>query len=67
MNNVKYFETLNKIVDLKENLAKTDYLAIKHSEGLITPAEYLTIKTQRQAWRDEINLLETKLKLLRGE
>lgn len=67
MNNNKYFELLNKIVDLKEKLAKTDYLAIKYSEGLIPPAEYLTIKEQRQAWRDEINVLESKLKLLRGE
>lgn len=47
-----------KISELKSKLAKTDYKAIKYAEGLITEAEYAPIKSQRQSWRDMINLLE---------
>ena len=49
------------IVLLKQKLAKTDYQAIKFAEGLISEEEYAPIKAQRQAWRDEINQLESKL------
>ena len=49
---------INAIIELKNNLARTDYQAIKHSEGLISEEEYAPIKAQRQAWRDEINQLE---------
>ena len=52
-------EKLNGINDLKNLLASTDYQAIKYAEGLITEEEYLPIKTQRQAWRNEINELES--------
>lgn len=48
----------DKIADLKAKLARTDYKAIKYAEGLITEAEYAPIKSQRQSWRDMINLLE---------
>ena len=37
------------------------YQAIKHFEGFISEADYAPIKAQRQAWRDEINALETEL------
>ena len=37
---------------------QTDYQAIKYAEGQLTEEEYAPIKAQRQAWRDEINLLE---------
>lgn len=47
-----------RISELKQNLANTDYQAIKYAEGFITESEYAPIKAQRQAWRDEINLLE---------
>ena len=50
-----------KIAELKANLANTDYKAIKYAEGLISEAEYKSIKEQRQAWRDEINQLEREL------
>lgn len=46
---------------LKIRLRDTDYLAIKHSEGLMTEEEYAPVKAQRQAWRDEINRLEAEL------
>ena len=47
-----------KIAELKEKLMQTDYQAIKYAEGIITEAEYAPIKSQRQSWRDMINLLE---------
>lgn len=46
---------------LHDNLANTDYQAIKYAEGQIDPVEYAPIKAQRQAWRDEINILEKQL------
>ena len=46
---------------LKQLLTNTDYQALKYSEGFIPVAEYAPIKAQRQAWRDEINRLETEL------
>ena len=50
-----------KIMELKAKLSDTDYKAVKHSEGLISDADYKPIKEQRQAWRDEINKLESEL------
>ena len=47
-----------RIAELKQKLQETDYQAIKHFEGYLTDYEYEPIKTQRQAWRDEINELE---------
>jgi predicted transcriptional regulator len=46
---------------LHQLLRNTDYKAIKHSEGLIADDAYAETKTQRQAWRAEINELEEKL------
>lgn len=46
---------------LKYELSKTDYKAIKHSEGWITDEEYAETKAQRQALRDRINELEDLL------
>lgn len=53
-------ETSNeeKIAELKQQLAETDYQAIKYAEGWLSEEEYEPIKTQRQAWREEINNLE---------
>ena len=50
-----------KIAELKIKLIETDYQAIKYAEGQLSEEEYAPIKTQRQAWRDEINLLESKI------
>ena len=47
-----------RIKVLKEELAKTDYQAIKFAEGWLTEEEYAPIKAQRQACREEINQLE---------
>ena len=50
-----------KINEIKAKLSQTDYQAIKYAEGFISEADYAQIKAQRQAWRDEINALETEL------
>ena len=55
---IDYLNAKGKIVELKQKLQETDYLAIKHFEGYLTDYEYEPIKLQRQAWRDEINQLE---------
>lgn len=47
-----------KIAELKYKLIETDYQAIKYAEGQLTEEEYAPIKTERQKWREEINLLE---------
>ncbi len=52
---------LIEIETLKQQLADTDYQAIKYAEGQISEEEYAPIKEQRQAWRDKINELENKL------
>ena len=47
-----------RIAELKQLLAESDYKAIKFAEGWLTADEYAATKSQRQAWRDEINELE---------
>ena len=50
-----------RIAELKSLLQATDYQAIKYFEGFISETDYAPIKAQRQAWRDEINVLEAEL------
>lgn len=52
-----------QIMALKEELAASDYKAIKYAEGLITAEDYEPIKAERQALRDRINELEKQLDL----
>ena len=52
---------LERISELKSLLSATDYKAIKYAEGLLSEEEYAPIKSQRQAYRDEINKLEFEL------
>ena len=47
-----------QIMQLKAQLAETDYKAIKFAEGQISAEEYAPVKAQRQALRDKINELE---------
>lgn len=47
-----------RISELKDKLASTDYVAIKIAEGEATAEEYSEILAQRKAWRAEINQLE---------
>ena len=51
-----------QILELKAQLAATDYKAIKHSEGLISDEDYEPIKAERQAIRERINELEAQMK-----
>lgn len=55
---VAEMQRLNRIAELKQLLAESDYKAIKFAEGWLTADEYADTKAQRQAWRDEINELE---------
>lgn len=48
----------NRIMELKQLLANTDYVTCKIAEGAATKEEYQEILNQRQEWRDEINKLE---------
>lgn len=51
------FKTM-QIMSLKNQLAETDYKAIKFAEGWISAEEYETVKAERQMLRDKINELE---------
>ena len=51
-------EKAQKIAELKQKLADTDYIAAKIAEGAATKEEYADVLVQRQAWREEINELE---------
>lgn len=48
------------IEELKQQLAKTDYKAIKYAEGALSEEEYSSVKAQRQQWRNEINRLQVQ-------
>ena len=46
-----------RIGELKQKLAETDYQAIKYAEGELSAEDYAPIKEQRRQWRAEINRL----------
>ena len=50
-----------RILELKMLLANSDYQAIKYAEGEMSASEYAPMKANRQAWRAEINRLESEL------
>lgn len=54
----KHAEYLSEISSLKEDLAMSDYKALKYAEGWISEEEYTDIKNERQNIRDRINELE---------
>jgi len=51
---------INRISELKKNLFDTDYIAAKIAEGSASKEEYAEKIAQRQAWRTEINDLESE-------
>ena len=51
-------EAKRQILKLKSNLSATDYQAIKFAEGELSAEDYADMKSQRAAWRKEINELE---------
>lgn len=52
---------VQQIMELKQQLAQTDYKAIKYAEGWISEADYAPIKAERQTIREEINRLESEI------
>jgi hypothetical protein len=50
----------SRIAELKALLASTDYIVLKIAEGAATKKEYAEKIAQRQAWRTEINDLESE-------
>jgi hypothetical protein len=48
-----------RVVALKRQLAETDYIAVKIAEGAATASDYAARLAERQAWRTEIQQLET--------
>lgn len=47
----------SELAELKFELKRSDYKAIKYAEGCYTEEEYQPVKEQRQALRDRINEL----------
>ena len=54
-------ELMGKISDLKRNLNRTDYQAIKFVEGEMLEIDYAPIKEQRKSWRKQINDYEAAI------
>lgn len=50
-----------RIYELKRQLSKTDYQALKYAEGEMSAEEFAVTKELRRAWRTEINALEAEL------
>ena len=57
----QYEINMTRILDLKRFLNETDYQPLKYLDGEYTEEEYAVLKAQRQAWREEIRQLESKL------
>lgn len=51
----------NRIAELKDLLASSDYKLLKYQDGDMTEEEYAPIRQQRHAWRVEINQLEAEI------
>ena len=51
----------DKINALKQELASTDYQAIKYAEGWFTEDEYAPIKEMRESLREQIRALESDI------
>ena len=55
-----------QIIKLKNELHRTDYMAIKFAEGELSAEEYAKVKEQRRAWRAEINRLQAEIEAING-
>lgn len=51
-------ETESRIAYLKAELAETDYLCLKFTDGALYEEEYAPIRQQRAEYRAEINKLQ---------
>lgn len=61
----KQEKIIKQINELKQQLIKSDYQAIKFAEGWISDDEYGETLNQRQQWRNEINELEKEYELIK--
>lgn len=52
-----------KVINLKRELASTDYKALKYAEGAISDEDYAAVKAKRQVLRDQINELQAMIKI----
>lgn len=50
-----------EIIQLKRDLADTDYKAIKFAEGELTEEEFAPVREQREQWRVRIRELEKEI------
>lgn len=51
-------ETESRIAFLKSELAETDYLCLKYTDGALSEEEYVPIRQKRAEYRAEINKLQ---------
>ena len=51
-------ETESRIAFLESELAETDYLCLKYTDGALSEEEYEPIRRQRAEYRAEINALQ---------
>ena len=51
-------ETESRIAFLKSELAETDYLCLKYTDGALSEEEYAPIRKKRAEYREEINKLQ---------
>lgn len=51
-------ETESRIAYLKAELAETDYLCLKFTDGALSEDEYAPIRQKRAEYRAEINKLQ---------
>lgn len=58
---IKKQKLQKEMANLKQELAKTDYQAIKYAEGWYTDEEYAPIKAERETLRVKIRELEKQL------
>lgn len=58
---IKKQKLQKEMANLKQELAKTDYQAIKYAEGWFTDKDYAHIKEQRENLRIQIRELEAQL------
>lgn len=59
--NIRYCYYKEWIENIKKELSKTDFKAIKYSEGWYTEEEYKPIKAERETMREKIRELEKEL------
>ena len=60
-------EIETEIRGYKQALTNTDYLALKHADGVLSDAEYVESKQLRIGYREAINELEAELAALESE